>query len=76
MAEPKKRHTSARSGSRRSHLAKKTKSLSICPQCKESKQAHKVCPSCGFYNGKDILEIEKKAKAKEEKRKQKEKENE
>ena len=27
-----------------------------CPQCHESKQAHKVCPHCGYYNGKAVVE--------------------
>lgn len=72
MAEPKKRHTSARSGNRRSHLTKKVKTLSNCPKCKEPNLAHRVCSACGYYNGKDILEIEKKAKAKEDSRKKEE----
>jgi len=76
MAEPKKRHTSTRSGNRRSHLAKKIKSLSVCPKCKEPILAHRVCSSCGYYNGKDILEVEKKAKEKEARRKKKEESNE
>lgn len=74
MAEPKKRHTSTRSGNRRSHLAKKTKSLSVCPKCKEIIPSHQVCPNCGFYKGKDILHLEDKAKAKDERRKEREKE--
>ncbi len=75
MAEPKKRHTSARSGNRRSHIAKKTKSLSVCSKCKEVTSSHQVCPNCGFYKGKDILHLEEKAKAKDERRKEREKEN-
>ncbi|OGD57312.1 50S ribosomal protein L32 [Candidatus Berkelbacteria bacterium RBG_13_40_8] len=76
MAEPKKRHTSTRSGNRRSHLAKKTKSLSICPKCKETTFSHRVCPNCGYYKGKDVLKLEEKTKAKEERRKEREKANE
>lgn len=76
MALPKKRHTSTRSGNRRSHLAKKTKSLSTCPKCKEPIQSHTVCGKCGFYNSIDVLEIEKKQKEKERKRKEKEEEEE
>lgn len=74
MAEPKKRLTSARSGKRRSHLAKKLKTLAICPQCKSPIVPHRVCKDCGFYNGKDVLELEKKAQAKEARRKEREKE--
>lgn len=74
MAEPKKRLTSARSGARRSHLARKAKKLTLCPQCKATIPAHQVCPKCGFYNGKDVLELERKEKEKTERRKEKEEE--
>lgn len=76
MAEPKKRMTSTRSGNRRSHLAVKANSLSICPKCKSSIMSHRVCATCGFYNGVDVLELDKKAQAKEARRKEREKENE
>jgi large subunit ribosomal protein L32 len=76
MAEPKKRATSTRSGNRRSHLEAKAKSLSVCPQCKKAVAPHKICANCGFYNGQDVLEIEKKQKEKAERRKEREKENE
>ena len=76
MAEPKKRATSTRSGNRRSHLATKVKSLSTCPQCKKAVASHKICANCGFYNGQDVLELEKKQKEKDERRKAREKDNE
>lgn len=69
MAEPKKRLTSARSGARRSHLAKKAKMLTNCPKCQSAIPTHQVCPKCGFYNGQDVLELERKEKEKAEKRK-------
>lgn len=69
MAEPKKRATSHRSGNRRSHLAAKTKSLPICPQCKSVTQSHRVCANCGYYKGEDILKLAEKEKAKAERRK-------
>lgn len=69
MAEPKKRHTSTRSGHRRSHLAKKTQSLSTCSHCKEPIVPHQVCRVCGYYQNKDILKLAEKEKAKEERRK-------
>jgi len=39
------------------------KSLSVCPQCGAMHLPHRVCPSCGFYNGK--LEVPRKEKKKE-----------
>ena len=74
MAEPKKRLTSARSGNRRSHLAAKAKSLAICPKCKLPVKSHQVCKKCGFYNGQDVLELERKENEKAERRKKTENE--
>jgi large subunit ribosomal protein L32 len=76
MAEPKKRHTSTRSGNRRSHLAIKSKSLQNCPKCNEKIIPHRVCKNCGYYNGIDILELERKEKEKKERRKQEEEDEE
>jgi len=58
MPNPTKRHTKSRRGNRRSHDALKAGSLAICPKCKEPKLPHRVCPSCGFYNGRVVLQKE------------------
>ncbi len=29
--------------------------LSVCPNCEEKKLPHRVCPSCGYYKGKQII---------------------
>ncbi|WP_160690276.1 50S ribosomal protein L32 [Clostridium sp. C2-6-12] len=26
-----------------------------CPQCHEMKLAHRVCKSCGYYKGKEVV---------------------
>lgn len=69
MAEPKKRLTSARSGARRSHLAKIAQKLTHCPKCQAVIPAHQVCAKCGFYKGQDVMELERKEAQKAEKRK-------
>ncbi len=74
MAEPKKRLTSSRSGKRRSHIFLKTKNLSACSKCKSPIVSHRVCPTCGYYRGQDLLRLEEKAKAKEARRKAREEE--
>lgn len=76
MSEPKKRHSSTRSGNRRSHLAAKTQSLSACSHCKEPVAPHQVCKQCGYYKSEDILKLAEKEQAKAERRKAAEKENE
>jgi large subunit ribosomal protein L32 len=37
-----------------------------CPQCRQRKPTHTVCPNCGTYNGMDVLRLETKAKQKPE----------
>jgi len=66
MAEPKKKLTSTRSGSRRSHDALKSKNLVSCSNCKESILPHSVCQNCGFYRGNKVLTL--KSEKKEERK--------
>ena len=64
MALPKKRHSKARGKKRRTHWKVKAGNLAPCPQCKELKPLHQVCPVCGFYKGKQVVEIKIKEKKK------------
>ncbi|MFQ5720575.1 MAG: 50S ribosomal protein L32 [Acidobacteriota bacterium] len=59
MANPKRRHSSARRDRRRAHDALPTRSMSRCPQCHEDKLPHRVCPRCGTYKGRTIIEVDK-----------------
>jgi large subunit ribosomal protein L32 len=65
MALPKKRHSKARGRRRRTHWKVARQNLVPCPQCKQPKLPHKVCVSCGFYAGRQVIEI----RAKKEKKK-------
>ncbi len=66
MALPKRKHSKSRRDKRRSANSKLYASnLSICSHCKKARLPHRVCPHCGYYNGKPIIVIE----AKEEKKK-------
>ena len=64
MALPKRRHSAARGRKRRTHWKIAKTNLSPCPQCKSLKLAHKVCLVCGYYNGKQVIEIKIKEKKK------------
>ena len=55
---PKKKTSKARRDKRRSHHALTPKTLTECPQCKAMKPQHVVCPECGSYAGRQVLEIE------------------
>lgn len=55
MAVPKKKTSKSRRDMRRAHDALSAPGISICPQCKEPKQSHRVCAACGTYKGKEII---------------------
>ncbi|MCF8054863.1 MAG: 50S ribosomal protein L32, partial [Deltaproteobacteria bacterium] len=59
---PVKRHSRTRRNKRRSHDFLATPAASICPQCKNAKVPHRVCPVCGTYKGKTVI-IDNKEKA-------------
>ena len=56
-ALPKRKVSKARQGKRRSHLEMATPSLDLCPQCHSPKLSHRVCPTCGTYGGRQVVEI-------------------
>jgi large subunit ribosomal protein L32 len=55
---------------RRSHLALQAQSLSKCSHCGKVTRPHQVCKSCGFYKGREVLNVLAKQLAKREKRMQ------
>ncbi|MGB9607099.1 MAG: 50S ribosomal protein L32 [bacterium] len=61
MANPKRRFSHSRTAKRKARwLALNWGGLSICPHCHSLKQAHRVCPSCGYYKGNLVVEEVKK----------------
>lgn len=58
MANPKRRISKTRRDKRRAHDALAMPAISKCPQCGESKQPHRVCPSCGTYRGVEVVRVE------------------
>ena len=59
-ALPKQRITRAKQGMRRQHDKLTPVPLMQCPNCREHKRQHHVCPTCGYYAGRQVLEIEVK----------------
>ena len=56
MAVPKRRVSSARRDKRRSNVWKMdAPELVKSPQCGEYKTPHRICPECGYYNGKQVI---------------------
>jgi len=60
LANPTHRHSKARRDKRRANWKGQSPNLNQCPECKEVKEPHRVCPSCGSYNGHKVLEIVEK----------------
>ena len=57
MANPKRRHSKTRTRKRRSHDAISAPGYVECRQCHEYRLPHRVCPSCGYYDGKEVIEV-------------------
>lgn len=57
---PKRKISRRRRNNRRAHDALSLKHLVRCDNCGEYKQSHTVCPSCGFYNGEQVIDVEEK----------------
>jgi len=55
---PKRKMSKARRDSRRANWKLTVPGLVSCPQCHELKMPHRVCPECGYYNGKEIIKAE------------------
>lgn len=59
MPTPKRRLTKMRRDQRKAHWKRLAPvPNSSCPQCHKPKLPHRVCPHCGTYRGRDILELE------------------
>ena len=55
---PKKKISRGRRDRRRAHHALKSRNLVQCSNCGESRLPHHVCSNCGFYQGREIIEVE------------------
>ena len=56
MAVPKRKTSKARRDKRRaSNIKMIAPNVVECPQCHEMKLSHRICPSCNYYNGKEVI---------------------
>ncbi|MDA7979166.1 MAG: 50S ribosomal protein L32 [Pirellulales bacterium] len=58
MAVPKRKHSNSRTNKRRSHDNVKSRQLQTCPQCSVPVPSHVICPNCGYYMGRKLVEME------------------
>lgn len=56
MAHPKHRTSSTRRNKRRSHHRAEVPTLTSCSNCGATTKYHHICPECGYYRGKQVIE--------------------
>ncbi len=69
MPNPKRRHSNTRTRKRRTHDVMIAMTTSACQQCDKMGifnpiPPHRVCPKCGYYKGRPVLQIKVKEKKK------------
>lgn len=62
---PKRKHSKGRRDRRRSQDALSAANLLICSNCGNKRLPHTVCPHCGHYKGREVVQPKKEKKAKE-----------
>ena len=72
MAVPKQHRSKSRQGQRRMHIHLSEVKSSTCSKCGKAVLPHIVCKECGFYRGKEMLNVLEKLDKKERKAKEKE----
>jgi large subunit ribosomal protein L32 len=61
---PKRKHSQGCRDRRRAHDALQAQSLVQCSNCGEMRLPHNVCPSCGHYKGREVVNKEEEKKKK------------
>lgn len=56
MAVPKRRTSRARRDKRRANHKAPEARLNRCPRCHSPRLPHRVCPTCGTYAGREVIE--------------------
>jgi large subunit ribosomal protein L32 len=72
MGVPRSKHTKSRRNKGRMHLFIKGPALVPCPKCGEPKRPHTVCEKCGYYKGKEVINVLETLTKKERKKRERE----
>ena len=72
MAVPKQRHTKSRRDKRRANIFLKSPVLTKCPKCGKLVLPYRVCKNCGYYKGREVIDVLKKLTKKEKKARERE----
>jgi len=55
---PKRKISKGRRNRRRAHDSIGVPNLVECSNCHAKMMPHRVCPTCGYYKGRQVIEIE------------------
>lgn len=58
MAVPKKRTSKQRKRKRRTHHKADILAHQACDRCGDPRRPHHVCPTCGYYDGREVVDTE------------------
>lgn len=72
MGVPKQRHTKSRRNMRRSHHALMLSTLAPCAKCRRLAIPHRMCPHCGYYKGREVVDVLAKLSRRERKQHERE----
>lgn len=72
MAVPKHKRPKSRQRKTRMHIFLKEPALTKCQKCGHFILPHTVCPFCGYYKGKLVIDVLAKLSKKERKKREKE----
>lgn len=59
------RHTRSHTANRRSHHALKAPAVASCEHCGADRRPHHMCLSCGWYKGRQVIDLESKKAARQ-----------
>lgn len=60
MAVPFRRTSKTTKRMRRSHFKLSVTGLTKCSNCGATIVSHRVCPECGYYDGKQVVDVKSK----------------
>ena len=58
MPVPKRKQSRSNTRARRSNWKATAPTYAECPQCHQPKMPHIVCQNCGYYGGREVVEVE------------------
>ncbi|MDD7736246.1 MAG: 50S ribosomal protein L32 [Bacilli bacterium] len=60
MAVPFRRTSKTTKRMRRTHFKLSVTGLTKCSNCGATIVSHRVCPECGYYDGKQVVDVKSK----------------